>query len=260
MKSKLYDSKGKEKGTMEFPKQFTKKIRPDILLKVYEAQKGLYMQAVGAMPGAGAQYSASGISKKRRHVWKGTYGKGISRIPRKIMSRHGASFNWIGATVSSTRGGRSPHAPKAEKNLIKKINKKELALAYSSALAGTVDTGALEAKYGKKIPSGLVFDSKILTLKTKEFFTVLKAILGDTFSTVIKKRQIRAGRGKMRGRKYKTNAGLLFVIGSGETMNRSGVDVVPVQELTIVDLAPNGVAGRITAYTEEAIKEIGAMK
>jgi len=167
MKAKTFDKFGKEKGTIDLPKNFTTKIREDILLKVFEAQKGIYAQAYGAMEGAGAQYSASGIAKKKRHDWKATYGKGISRVPRKVMSRHGASFNWIGATVASTRGGRRPHAPRSEKNLFKKINKRELLIAFNSALAGTVDVKFLEKKYGRKLESGFILMIKFWKLKQK---------------------------------------------------------------------------------------------
>ena len=256
MKTKLFDNAGKEKGTIDLPKNFATRIREDILSKVFEAQRGSFVQAYGSMEGAGAQYSASGISKKKRHDWKGTYGKGISRIPRKVMSRHGASFNWIGATVSSTRGGRRPHAPRSEKNLFKKINKKELLIAFNSALAGTVDTRSLEKKYGTKIDSGFVFSEGILKMKTKDFIEIMKKVFGSKFSRVLKHKEIRAGIGKMRGRKYKSNAGMLFVVGNEESMNRKGIDIVAAKDLTIKDLSPNGEPGRITCYTEKAIKDI----
>src|SRR3989344_4698047 len=257
MKTKILDRTGKEKGSVELPKSFSSRIRPDILLKVYETQKGIYSQAYGAMKGAGAGYSASGISKKKRHDWKGTYGKGISRIPRKIMSRHGSSFNWIGATVSNTRGGRRPHAPRSEKNPFLKINKKELGIAFDSGFSGTVDSKYLEKKFGKKIESGFVFSSDVLALKTKEFISLLKNVFGDSFNGVLKKKAVRSGIGKMRGRKYKSNAGLLFVVGEKEKMSRKGLDVVKVNELKISDLSPNGEPGRIACYSENAIKEIG---
>src|SRR3989344_1603391 len=256
MKTQLLDKMGKVKKEIELPENFNSKIREDILLKVFETQKGLYMQEYGAMKGAGAGYSASGISIKARHRWKGTYGKGISRIPRKIMSRHGSSFNWIGATVSNTRGGRRPHAPKSIKNLFKKINKKELAIAFNSALAGTVNEESLEKKYSKKIKSGFVFSEDILNLKTKEFIQAMKNIFEENISSVLKTKKVRAGIGKMRGRKYKSNAGLLFVIGNKEGMKRKGIEVVRVEDLTIKILAPNGEPGRITCYTESAIKDI----
>ena len=257
MKAKLYDKNGKVKGDVSLPKCFNDRIRADILLKVFETQKGSFTQAYGAKEGAGAQYSASGISKKKRHDWKGTYGKGISRIPRKIMSRHGASFNWIGATVASARGGRRPHAPRAEKNLFKKINKKELLIALKSALIGTLDAKVLEKKYNRKVEIGGIFSSEILEVKTKNFVLAMKNVFGKSFDSVLKHKSIRAGIGKMRGRKYKSNAGLLFVIGNKENMKRKGIEIVRVNDLVVGDLAPNGVAGRLVCYSEKAIEEIG---
>jgi len=257
MKAKLYDKTGKEKNTIDLPKNFSAKIREDILAKVYESQKLTKTQSYGAKEGAGASYSASGISKKKRHDWKGTYGKGISRIPRKIMSRNGASFNWIGATVSSARGGRKPHAPRAEKNIFKKVNKKELLIALNSALSGTVNTESIQKKYGIKGNSGFVFTEEILPIKTKEFLETMKKVFSENYEKILKKKQVRAGRGKTRGRKYKSNAGLLFVISSEEKMKRKGIDVVSVNKIQIDDLSPNGEPGRFTCYTEKAIKEIG---
>jgi large subunit ribosomal protein L4e len=254
MKTKLYDVKGKVKGDVNLPKAFAGRIRADVLLKVFEAQKGVLMAAYGAKEGAGAQYSASGISIKARHKWKGTYGKGISRIPRKIMSRHGASFNWVGATTANARGGRKPHAPRALKNLFKKINKKEQELALRSGLIGSLDAKAMEKKFGRKVSVGGVFTADILSAKTKDFVAAMRVVFGD--ENFMKKRSIRAGLGKMRGRKYKTNAGLLFVVGNDEEMRRSGVDVVRVEDLKVSDLAPNGVAGRMVCYSENAIKDL----
>ena len=246
MKAKLFDKSGKEKGSVDLPKCFSGKVRADILLKVFEAQKGIFAQAYGAKEGAGAQYSASGISKKKRHDWKGSYGKGISRIPRKIMSRHGASFNWIGATVASTRGGRRPHAPRSAKNPFLKINKKEQQIAFCSALAGT----------GK---DAVVFDGSVLDVKTKDFILVLKKVYGNGFDKILKTKKIRAGIGKMRGRKYKSNAGLLFLIGNEEKMARKGIEVVNVNDLRIKDLTNNGVVGRRVAYSAKAVEEIGML-
>ena len=244
VKTKLLDKTGKATKDIDLPKNFSVKIRGDILQKVFEVQKGFLKQSYGAMPGAGAGYSASGIIIRKRHAWKGGYGRGLARIPRKVMSRHGASFNWVAATVSSTRGGRKPHAPRGEKNHFKKINKKEFLIAMNSAFAGTAETAK-------------VFDAGILELKTKDFKKVLEKLFGD--AKVWKKKTVRAGKGKSRGRKYKSNAGLVFVIGSDEKMKRKGIDVVRVNGLLIKDLAPNALAGRLTCYTENAVKEIGGL-
>jgi large subunit ribosomal protein L4e len=257
MKTKIIDKTGKEGKEVELPKVFASKIRTDILAKVFEAQRLIQMQPYGAMKGAGAGYSASGILKHKRHDWKSSYNKGISRIPRKIMSRNGASFNWVGATVASTRGGRRPHAPRSEKNPFLKVNKNELLIAFKSALTGTVDKNALEKKYGKEVASGFILEEKALALKTKDFFAILEKLFGENFSKVLKTKKVRAGMGKLRGRKYKRSAGLLMVIGKDEKMSRSGIEVVAVPELKISDLAPNGEPGRLTCYTENAIKELG---
>ena len=173
------------------------------------------------------------------------------------MSRHGASFNWIGATVACARGGRRPHAPRSEKNLFKKINKKELLIALKSALVGTFDVKSLERKFGRKMELGGVFDAGILDVKTKDFVLAMKNVFGESFDSVLKHKSIRAGIGKMRGRKYKSNAGMLFVVGDGESMKRKGIEIVRVGELTVKDLAPNGVAGRLVCYSEKAVEEIG---
>jgi len=257
MKTKLFDKAGNVKKDIEMPENFSNGIRKDILAKVFEAMKGSEMQPKGSKVGAGAGYSASGIVRHRRHAWKSAYGKGISRIPRKIMSRHGASFNWVGATVASTRGGRRAHPPKSWENLFRKINKKELKIAFDSGFAGTIDGKSLEKKYNKKIESGFVFDASVLDLKSKDFFALIEKVFGkDLMENILKNKKQRAGKGKLRGRKYKSNAGLLFVVASDEEMRRGGIDVVKVNELKIKDLAPNGEAGRITGYTEKAIDEI----
>jgi len=256
MKTKLIDKAGKAGKEIELPSNFSADVRKDILLKVFEATKR--MQVMGSKIGAGAGYSASGILRHRRHVWKTTYGKGISRIPRKIFSRSGSSFNWEGATVSNTRGGRKAHPPKTEKKLFKKINKKEFLIAMNSALAGSVGEEYLKEKYGKStkiLP--IIFEAGILDVKTKEFLAVIKGLFGDAYENVLKKKSVRAGKGKTRGRKYKSNAGLLFVVGKDEKMNRKGIDIVRVGDLGVGDLAPNGVAGRFVVYTEKAVKEIG---
>jgi large subunit ribosomal protein L4e len=259
MKTKLINKSGAAGKEVVLPKNFDGKIRADILAKVFESERMMAMQPYGSKIGAGAGYSASGISIKKRHAWKGTYGKGISRVPRKIMSRNGSSFNWVGATVSSAVGGRRAHPPRAEENRFKKINKKEYILAINSALSGTVDVKSLEKKYSTKITNDLpvVVSSDVLEMKTKEFRELMKKIFGENFEKIWKRKTVRAGIGKLRGRKYKSNAGMIFVLGKEEKMNRKGIEVVKVEDLDVIKLSPNGVAGRFAVYTENAIKEIG---
>jgi len=138
MKTKILDINGNKTREIQLPRIFSREIRKDIIAKVLEAKKSKHPYSPS--PVAGKQHSASGKIVHRRHVWKSGYGRGISRIPRKITSRRGSQFNWIGAEISSTRGGRRAHPPKILSMInTKKINRKELKSALISALSATVN-------------------------------------------------------------------------------------------------------------------------
>ncbi|RPJ51554.1 MAG: 50S ribosomal protein L4, partial [Methanobacteriota archaeon] len=72
-------------------------------------------------------------------------------------------------------------------------------------------------------------------------------------------KQVRAGRGKMRGRYYKKKIGLLLVIAEDNGIgiaarNIPGMDVATIDELNAEMLAPGTHAGRLTLWTEGAMK------
>src|SRR3989344_5419986 len=110
MKAHLYSSTGEKKSELELPPVFNTKIRPDIIQKYFEILRLRRLSVPD--PRAGRKHSAAGIISHKRHDWKGHYGRGISRVPRKIMWRRGTQFFWIGAEVSGMRGGRKAHPPK----------------------------------------------------------------------------------------------------------------------------------------------------
>jgi large subunit ribosomal protein L4e len=264
MKISVLDINGNEKNKIDLPSVFSQQIREDIVAKVIEARK--IKQPYSPSPVGGKQHSASGKMRHRRHVWQTHYGRGMSRIPRKVMSRRGSQFHWVGAEISSAVGGRRAHPPKVLSMInTRKINKKELQIALASAISATASAKWISKKYSrlkeedvKKVP--FVIESKITNLKTKDIMISLKKILGDRIFEVISKvKEVRSGRGKLRGRKYKSNAGLLFVIGNKEKMKAKSVEHVIVKSLNANDLA-NGGLGRITIYTEEAVKELGGKK
>jgi len=261
MKTKILTIDGKSKSEINLPKCFSAEIRKDIVAKVLEAKKR--KQPYAPSPVAGKQHSASGKIKHRRHVWKTHYGQGISRIPRKSVSRRGNRFNWIGAEISSTRGGRRAHPPKIISMInTKSINKKEMKIALMSAISATANGKEISQRYAtlknKKIENApFIVEKKLTSLKTKELIASLKKILGENlFGLALQKKSVRAGKGKLRGRKYKSNAGLLLVVGKDENLKTSAFDVVAVKSLGVVDLAKGGV-GRLTVYTENAIKDLG---
>lgn len=260
MKTDILSIDGKKLKAIDLPNCFSQEIREDIIAKVLEVKKN--KQPYSPSPVAGKQHSASGKIKHRRHVWKSSYGRGISRIPRKIMTRKGSQFNWVGAEIASTVGGRRAHPPKILSMInTKRINKKELKIALMCAISATADNKKIANRYetlhGKKIENfPLVVETKLISLKTKELLSSLKKILGkDLFELAPKKKKIRKGRGKTRGRKYKKNAGLLIVIGTNEKIKTNAFEVAKIENLGVTDLARGGV-GRLTIYTEEAIREL----
>jgi large subunit ribosomal protein L4e len=253
---------GKKEKEIEMPNFFKEKIREDIVAKVLETKKTFHPYSPS--PVAGKQHSASGNIRHARRKWKTSYGRGISRVPRKILVRRGSQFIWVGAEVASTRGGRRAHPPKVVSKInTKKINKKELLIALKSALSATANKDYICKKY-KKINQEMlnnfelpvIIDSKILEFKTKDFLKFLKRVLGEELYNVllIKKRK-RAGKGKIRGRKYKKNAGLLIVLGNNEKIKTKFFESVKVKDLSLINLAKGGL-GRFVIYTEQAIKDL----
>jgi len=121
MKAKIKNIQGKETKSINMPTCFSAPIREDLVAKAIQTK--IQMQPYAPSLVAGKQHAASGKIVHRRHVWRSGYGRGMSRIPRKVMSRRGSQFNFVAAEVSSTRGGRRAHPPKS--NLHEKYQKNE---------------------------------------------------------------------------------------------------------------------------------------
>ena len=80
-----------------------------------------------------------------------------------------------------------------------------------------------------------------------------KKIFGAASEKVFKIKQVRSGKGKKRARKYKSNAGIIVIIGKDEKVNVSGLDVRKIPELRMRDLYP---LGRLALYTQKALEEL----
>ena len=261
MKAHLLNIEGKKIKDIELPEVFSSEIREDIVSKVLEVKKTMQPYAPSLV--AGKQHAASGKIVHRRHVWRSGYGRGMSRVPRKIFSRKGSQFNWAAAEVASTRGGRRAHPPKTISMINKKkVNKKEMNIAMKSAVSATADKKIISRKYSnldeqdvKGIP--FVVESRFFSLKTKELLSGLKKILGEKlFDKALRKKKGRSGKGKLRGRKYERSAGILIVTGNKSKVKSSAFDMKSAENLSISDLARGGL-GRLTIYTEDAIKTLG---
>ncbi len=260
MKANVLDINGNKLKEINLPNSFSEKIRKDIVEMILWIKR--VKQPYSPSLVAGKQHSASGKIRHRRHVWQTHYGRGMSRIPRKVMSRRGSQFNWEGAEISSARGGRRAHPPRVLSMIKKrKVNKKELNIALNCVLSASANKKFVVKRYGKMDKKNLrelpiIVESKFTELKTKEILKLLKKILGENlFRIVVKNKSIRAGKGKLRGRKYKSNSGILFVVGEKERLKTNIFDVANIKNLSINDLAKGGL-GRLVVYTEEAIKNL----
>ena len=164
---KILDLESNEKGKIRLPRQFEEDIRPDLIKRAVLAIMSHERQRYGASPEAGKR--ASAVLSRRRHDYRGSYGHGISRVPRKILSRRGARMNWQGAFAPGTVGGRRAHPPKSEKIWWQKINRKERKKAVRSAIAATMSKELVE-KRGHKIIDNYPFivDSAIENIDKTE--------------------------------------------------------------------------------------------
>ncbi|MGV8162957.1 MAG: 50S ribosomal protein L4 [Candidatus Nanoarchaeia archaeon] len=261
MKLKIFTIQGTEKGSIDLPEQFSESPRKDLVKRAVLAIQARNRTPYGSRPDAGKR--ASAYVSKRRRDYKGTYGIGQSRTPRKALSRNGTRFNWVGAFAPQTVGGRQAHPPKASKIWTQKINEQENRKAIRSALASVMIADIVKGR-GHKIPSAYPFiiaDDFNTVKKTAE---LKKILLNLGFEAELKRSsvlKVRAGKGKARGRKYKTKKGILFVTASESDLFKSARNI-PGSEITLIDnvnvelLAPGAQPGRVTLFTESAIKKL----
>jgi len=258
MKAKIINKDGQTGKEVELPPIFRSKIREDVCQKYVEAVKRI--QPYSPAKEAGRQKVARGRVKHARHKYRSAYGRGISRVPRKVFWRRGTQFYWQADAIPSAVGGIRAHPPKILHFLKKlKINKKERKLGFKSAISSTANPDYVKKRYERieKIEDlPLIISSDVLKLKTKEILNILKKRLGDNFVVAVQEKRKRAGKGKLRGRRYKKSAGALFVIGSKEKFKISGSDVKKVTELSILDFWP---LGRLTIYSEKAVEELNKL-
>ncbi len=246
MKGMILSMDGKRIKEIELPPFFETPYRPDLIRKGFTISRKNGRQPYGAKPTAGKEYSVE---------WWGK-GRGVSRTPRIKGTRRGAF-------APNTVGGRRAHPSKAEKVLKRKINKKERTLAIKSALAATASEEGVR-KRGHKFEEGLKFPIVVADRfsridDTRKMLGCLRSIgVVVDVERSIEGRHVRAGRGKRRGRKRRIPKSLLIVSERAPkgARNLSGVDIVKPGALGVEELAPGGDPGRLTIYTEKALKTL----
>ncbi|MBA7586415.1 MAG: 50S ribosomal protein L4 [Promethearchaeota archaeon Loki_b31] len=253
-KVNVYDLDGKKKILVDMPRIFSIKPRKDLIRKASEISFSKNKQVQGRNKRAGLRNTAKG--------W-GT-GHGISRAPRIKGSGFPTARN-VGR-VPFAKGGRRAHPIKTEKIVKKKINKKVNKLSLISAISasGDLDWVKNRGHLINKVPEiPLVIDDKIQTVKkTKLMYSILSELgLEDELVKVKEGKKIRAGKGKRRGRKYKNKKSILVVIKDDfgivkASRNIPGVDVIKFENLSIANLAPGGLSGRLILWAQSAFNDL----
>jgi large subunit ribosomal protein L4e len=145
----------------------------------------------------------------------------------------------------------------------RKVNIKIKRYAVCSALAASAIPALVAARghrIGRIAEIPLVIDTASMAnvKKTKKAVELLKNInVYDDIEKVKSSKKIRAGRGKMRNRRYVQRLGPLVIFKERTTMIRAmrnipGIDFACVDRLNLLQLAPGGHLGRLIIWTKDA--------
>jgi large subunit ribosomal protein L4e len=257
--AKLLGLDGEPGKEIEIPGVFSTPLRPDIVSRAYWILNSHGLQPYGRDPIAGERTSAETSNPPTGH--------GISRIPRVKGNRNPRSG--MAAGVASVVGGRLPHPPRSEKVIYRKINKKERRLALDTAIAFTADSSAVTwrgHKVGRTKFPLVVSDELEAVGKTSELKSFLEKVgLSDELKRLYGGVKRRSGKPRMRGRSYREPIGPLVVVTNDRGVGKAseaipGVRAIPVSSLSVLALAPGGVAGRLTLWTESALEQLGSKR
>lgn len=252
MKVNVYSIDGKVIEEIDLPPVFNEEYRPDLIKRAVISSQTARIQPWGTDPMAGKRTSAESWGS----------GRGAAMVPR-IKNGSKAAF------IPMAIGGRRAHPPRPQKIYHEKINIKERRFAIRSAIAATINSDLVKER-GHKITNisqlPLVVNDEISSIKkTKETREIFKSLgIFEDINRAKKGKKIRAGKGKLRGRKYKRTKGPLIVIAEDKGIslgarNHAGVDVVTVNNLNAELLAPGTHPGRLTVFTKSAIEKLGGL-
>jgi large subunit ribosomal protein L4e len=111
----------------------------------------------------------------------------------------------------------------------------------------------------------VVSNSVCETKTTKDAMKILKAFnLEEEVKRVKDSKTVRAGKGKWRNRRYRMKKGVLLIHHDSVNVERSfrnvpGVDLMHIDRLNILELAPGGHLGRLILWTQDAFVKLGPM-
>ncbi len=265
MKISIISIEGKKGAEIALPPQFSETYRPDVIKRAVIVSQNNSRQPYGTDLRAGLKTSAK--HSARRSIFGSLANRGIARMKRIRVGTGG--LTGTGRVAPHAIKGRKAHPPKVEKDYSQKINDSERRLALRSAIAAT-GVKKIVAARGHKTDGIAAFpvvcDDKIESItKTQDAFKAFEAFGLSRDLERSSEKKIRAGKGTMRGRKYRVKKGPLIVVGENKGLcdavsNITGVDVVEAKNLNIELLAPGIHAGRLTVWTRSAIEMLDKEK
>lgn len=260
----VYKLDGTVSAKTKLPSVFETPVRQRIIQRAVLSAESFASQPKANTPWAGRLNTAIYIGN--RHNKNAVINHGVARKPYTKNRRSLLEGQVMG--IPGVVGGPRAHPPKADKKIFEFINKKERLLAIRSAISALQDKELVKKrghlfKEDLTLPVVVVNDLESLA-KTKNVSEFLEKIglLQDVEKAKTKK-NVRAGKGKSRGRKYKRAKSVLFVVAKDDSKvyksarNLEGVEVVSVRNVSAKDLAPCGVPGRLTIISKEALEKLG---
>ena len=239
------------------PAVFTAPIRPDVVNFVHTNMAKNRRQAYGVSREAGHQHSAES--------W-GT-GRAVSRIPR--IQGGGNQSSGQAAFGNMCRGGRMFAPTRIWRKWHRKINVNQRRYAVASALAASAVPALVMARGHRieKVPEiPLVLDDAVESVqKTAQALKVLAKIGADVEVEKVKdSKKITTGRGKSRNRRYTMRRGPLIVFATANGVEKAfrnipGVELVNVERLNLLQLAPGGHLGRFVIWTKSAFQKLDGL-
>jgi large subunit ribosomal protein L4e len=251
----ILSTSGDKAGETALPAVFLAPIRRDVVQFVHSNVAKNRRQAYAVAYSAGEQTSAMS--------W-GT-GRAVARIPR--VGGGGTGRSGQGAFGNMCRKGRMFAPTKIWRRWHRKVNVNQRRYAIASALAATAVPALVQAR-GHKIDGvkeiPLVVKGLEGISKTREAVAVLEKLgaYADVDRVAASKR-LRAGRGKMRNRRFTQRRGPLVIYTEASTQrafrNIPGVDTVHIDRLNLLQLAPGGHMGRFCVWSDKAFEKLNAL-
>ncbi len=248
----LYNAAGERTGDIQLPRVYGLPVRVDLIRRAFLSEFTARLQPKGRDPMAGKRTTARSFG----------VGLGIARVPR-IPGLGRAAF------INSAVGGHLAHPPRPEKKLHEEINKKEKRLATASALAATARSEFVRARghvfNAPAVPVVIEDEAEIRYSRVKDVKQFLEKLgVWSDIERAAARTRARAGKGKRRRGRYVRPKSVLFIVSNHRSplaravAGLPGVDVAEPSLISVLELAPGGVPGRLTVVTKSALEALGA--